>query len=363
MAQLLIGIDKQLSAEQDPVTRAILYARKAIYLARIGRFEEVRSITVELRDKFGAGQSARVTVWIMLLEGIASLYENISPTAFDRVNRAQFLSIAFKDRELIAITSAWKAHLEFENSNFSGMVEALNLAIDSATTDDNDAAARFSMVIADAHFLCGDRVKAQAWFMRSRRHAVDAGDQATIEALLYNRAAFSTAWLRCERCFSRAEPDDLSLVRLEVASARNFQEMTNITAFGHLISLCNARLLILESDFEQAIAALQLVRNQGPFASYNFDQDIVDLEIAYCLLMLGRREEAFFAFSGLRGNDLGQLDLDDRLVIAWLRSEMSSIDARFGDNAIEVPRLELLKNEYNSFRGGLKDLLSKISAS
>lgn len=362
MAQLLIRIDKQLSEEMEPVGRAIILARKAIYLSRIGRFDEVRSIIAELRAHYGAGESARVTAWIMLLEGVFFLYENISPAAFDRVHRAQFLSLAINDRELISITSAWKAHLEFENSNFTGMVGALKVAIDNSTEDDKDAVARLSMVLADALFLCGDRTLAQSWFMRSRRHAIDAGDQATIEALLYNRAAFSTAWLRCERCFARDEPSDVSLIRLEVASARNFQTMTNITAFGHLISLCDARLLIIESEFERAIAALELVRNSGPFASYNFDQDIVDLEISYCQLMLGRNEQAFSTFNKMRGNDLSGLDLDDRLVVAWLRSVMSRLDGRFGDSEVETGRFEVLRDEYTSFRNGLQKLVAQFAA-
>lgn len=361
MAQLLDRIEKQLALQSDPFARAALFAKKAIYLSRIGRFDEAKSITAELRSHFGGGQSAKVTAWIMLLEGICFLYENINPAAADRVHRAQFLSLAIKDRALISITSAWKAHLEFENSNFPGMAAALTTAIETAAIDDNDADARFSMVLADALFLCGDRKRAQSWFMRSRRHALDAGDQATIEALLYNRAAFSTAWLRCERCFARDNPSEVSLVRLEVSSARNFQAMTKITAFGHLISLCDARLLIIESQFSRAIEALELVRNAGPFASYNFDQDIIDLEIAYCQLMLGRSDEAVDTFSRIRGNDLSGLDLDDQLVVAWMKSSMSAKDLRFGDNVAETARLEVLRSQYSAFRGDLQSLLAQFT--
>jgi tetratricopeptide (TPR) repeat protein len=361
MAQILDRIERQLSLEVEPVARAVLIARKGIYLSRVGRFDEARCVIAELRSHFGSGQSARVTVWIMLLEGVCYLYENINPAAIDRVNRAQFLGLATKDKALISITSAWKAHLEFENSNYIGMVEALKAAIENATEDDNDANARYSMVLADALFFCGDRKLAQLWFMRSRDHAIKAGDQATIEALLYNRAAFSIAWLRCERCFSRVDPNEVSLVRLEVSSARNFQAMTKITAFGNLISLCDARLLIIESQFASAIAALELVRNSGPFASYNFDQDIVDLEVAYCQLMLGRSDEALKTFSKIRGNDLSGLDLDDRLVVAWLRSEMSRLDVRFGDNTEQTRRLEVLRGDYSVFRSDLQSLLAQFT--
>lgn len=363
MAQFLIRLETRLSTEAEPVERAVLFAKKAIYLARTGCFEEARSIIAELRNNFGAGQNAKVTVWIMLLEGVCFLYEKLSPLAFDRVHRAQFLSLAINDRALISLTSAWKAHLEFEQSSFIGMAESLKISIDNATEDDKDSNARLSMVLADALFLCGDRKAAQNWFMRSRRYAIDAGDQATIEALLYNRAAFSTAWLRCERCFSRGNPSDLSLVRLEVASARNFQAMTNITAFGHLIALCDARLLILEFEFDEAIIALESVRNSGPFASYNFDQDLVDLEITYCLIMLGRTDNALNSFNLIRGHDLSGLDLDDRLVVAWLKSEMSAVDVRFGSHAVEVAHLDALKEEYGLARDSLHRLLTQFTVS
>ena len=363
MAQFLIRIEERLLTELEPVERAVLFARKAIYLARTGRFNEAKLITADLRSRFGVGQNAKVTVWIMLLEGVCFLYEKISPLAFDRVHRAQFLSLAINDRALISLTSAWKAHLEFEQSNFVAMAKSLKCAIDNATEENNDSNARLSMVLADALFLCGDRKAAQTWFMRSRRNAIDAGDQATIEALLYNRAAFSTAWLRCERCFARDNPSDITLVRLEIASARNFQAMTNITAFGHLIALCDARLLILESEFDKAIGALESVRNSGPFASYNFDQDIIDLEIAYCFLMLGRTDHALISFNLIRGHDLSGLDLDDRLVVAWLKSVMCAADERFGTNAVEIAHLDELKGEYSLARDSLHRLLTQFTIS
>ncbi len=137
--------------------------------------------------------------------------------------------------------------------------------------------------------------------------------------------------------------------------------MTNITAFGHLISLCDARLSIIESQYASAIVALELVRSRGPFASYNFDQDIIDLEVAYCKLMLGQTDEALKNFSQIRGNDLSGLDLDDRLVVAWIRSEMSKVDVRFGDKAEEMCRLEALRGEYSVSRNGLQNLLAQFT--
>lgn len=360
MSQLLIRIDKSLKDERDPLVRAELLARKACYLARVGRFAEVKQTISELRLHFGSGQNARITAWIMLLEGISYLFENISPAALDRVHRAQFLSLSMKDQDLSALTSAWKAHIEFEKSDFTGMVRSIRIAIENATEDNHDASARFSMVLADAFFLCGDRAPAQAWFMQSRSHALDAGDQATIEALLYNRAAFGVAWLRAERCFRQIDPEMVTLMRLEVASSKNLQDLTRITALSHLISLCEARLCILEGSYKEAIERLQAVRIQGPFANYNFDQDLIDLEIAYCHLKLGERDQAVEHFSRSRSGDLANLDIDDRLVAQWLRHELSASDSEFGDSNEELDELNRLRLKFNSERQVLSEALQEF---
>lgn len=357
MGELLQRLEQLLVVELNQRCRAVLLAKKAIYLSRIGQFDEAKAITTELRIAFGAGESVQISVWIMLLEGIRLLYEDISPAAHDRVHRAQFLSLAIKDASLIAITSAWKAHLEFERSDFQAMIASVQIAVTNATEEDHDAIARLSMVLADAHFLCGNRKDAQIWFMRSRSHAVSSGDRATTEALLYNRAAFGTAWLRAESCFSRNNSGELALIRLEVASARNFQDITKISALSHLIALCDARLLILESEFERAISALEVVRDCGPFANYNFNQDLIDLELAYCLMKLDRITEALETFGRIRGNDLAGMDVDDRLAVAWLRSEVTIKDGRFGDHALERLKLEAVRDEYIESRQSLRKLL------
>ena len=361
MSQLLIRIDKSLKDEIDPLVRAELLARKACYLSRVGRFSEVKQAISDLRLQFGDGHSARITVWIMLLEGISYLFENISPSALDRVNRAQFLSLAIKDQDLIALTSAWKAHIEFEKSDFTGMVRSIRTSIENATKDNHDANARLSMVLADAFFLCGDRAPAQAWFMQSRSHALDAGDQATIEALLYNRAAFGVAWLRAERCFREIDTEIVTLMRLEVASSKNLQELTRITALSHLISLCEARLCILEGSYNEAIERLQAVRIQGPFANYNFDQDLIDLEIAYCHLKMGERDQAVAHFSRSRSGDLANLDIDDRLVAQWLRYELSTSHSEFGNSNEELVDLNRLRLEFNSERRVLSEAIQEFS--
>jgi hypothetical protein len=343
MSQLLLRLDELLRVATDPVLRAELQVRRACYLARIGRFEEVESIIAGVRRAYGDGTHARISCWLMLAEGITENFKNMSPRAKDRIARAQLISVAIKEPTLAAVTSAWKAHIDFETSDFKSMAVALRTAFAFASQEDHDAHSRIAMVISDCMFLYGDRAGAQQWFMKSRSHAVHAGDQATIDALLYNRAAFGMACLRAERCFVPQDPKLVALVKLEIASAKNFQEMTRTSALTNFVHLCEARVFMLSDDYKAALEALRAVRSMGPFAEYNFSDELIDLDIVFCMNQLGMIDDAVRAFSALRDSTFSKYDIDDRLVAFWMLKEMSIKDDRFGSH-------EVIKNEFSTIQ-------------
>lgn len=355
MSQLLARLDEELKLASTNVERAEILARRGSYLARVGQFAETREIISKLREDFGDGRSGHVTAWIMLTEGLLHLFENLSPLALDRVARSQILGLAMKDASVVAIASAWKAHIEFETSDFESMIKSLQMAIAHATDSDHDANARLAMVLSDSFLLCGEMRSAQAWFMRSREHALKDGDQASIEALLYNRAAFSLARLRAERCFTEIDNKRLSHLRMEIASAKNLQNLTRITAFTNFIHLCEARLLILEERYSLAIDALANIRSAQPFADYNFNQSFVDLEMSFCLQRLGRHTEAKSIYSFVDWASFERLDIDEQLVAAWMRRSMCAEDPSIGVESDAKELLESLSLKYEDMRLQLLD--------
>jgi len=296
----------------------------------------------------------------MLAEGLLLLFEDLSPLALDRISRSQFLGLTMKDPSVVAISSAWKAHIEFETSEFEAMVKSLEIAISHSGDDDHDAHARLSMVISDSFLLCGDNRSAQKWFLRSRDHALSDGDQASIEALQYNRAAFRLARLRAARCIWGIESDQLSFLRVEIASAKNLQLLTRVAALTNFIHLCEARLLILEERYDQAIEALDNIRSARPFADYNFDQSFVDLEIAFCLECLGRRKEARLKFDLIKQDSFERLDADERLVAAWMRYQLCASDEIFGDIVEAKAKLDILSGEYQNMTLDLLEMLKQF---
>ena len=197
MSQLLLRLRAELQATDDAERQAELLARIAGQLARLGQFDQARQAIAELRAIYGDGRSGRATVWIMLAEGLVHFYSECHALALDRMTRAQVLAVAMKLSDVVAIVSAWKAQIEFETPKYDAMIQSLNIGLTHVSDDDLDAQTRLAIVLSNSFMICGDVDEAQRWFIRGRNYALRNGDQASIEALLYNRAALGI--LICER--------------------------------------------------------------------------------------------------------------------------------------------------------------------
>lgn len=362
MSQLLLRIDELLLVETNPTQRAELIARQAGYMARVGRFEEARSKIAELRSVFADGRSGRVTAFIMLAEGLVIHYEQLGSTAADRIARAQLLGQAMRDREVVAITSAWRAHLEFEESKFELTARSLRLALQNAESDDHATRARCAIVLFNAFALCGQRKQSQSWFLTGRDHALSMGDQASLDALLHSKAVFGVAWLRSQTCKGIVDAGSLNMARTEISSARNLQNLTRVEAHANYINLCDARLQIMEGKFQSAKDLLMLIRNDGPYPKGHFSQGLIDLEIAYCDCRLNRIEAAVQMFASISPGSLDSLDVDDRLVVAWMTFQLAKMDDRIGFVDEVNTHLEQVLAEYDDFLEFLGTLFAEFAA-
>lgn len=359
MSQLLLRIDERLLVETDPAQRAELVARQAGYMARVGRFAEAREKIAELRQVFADGRSGRVTAFIMLAEGLVQHYEQLGSNAADRIARAQLLGQAMKDREVVSITSAWRAHLEFEESKFELAAKSIRLAHQNAEPNDHATHARCAIVLFNAFALCGNRKASQHWFLNGRDHALKLGDQASLDALLHSKAVFGVAWLRSQSCKGNEDAALMRMARAEISSARNLQNLTRVGAHANYIDLCDARLQIMEGNFQSAKDLLTLIRDDGPFPSGHFSQGLIDLEIAYCDCKLNRIEAAVEVFSKLQLGSLDSLDVDDRLVAAWMTLELEKLDIQSGD---AKNRLSHAIDEYDALLERLTRLFAEFAA-
>lgn len=360
MSQLLAKLECQIAAAVDTELRAELMARMAAYLGRVGRFDESRSIIDELRTRYGDGHSGRVTVWIMLAEGLNYHFTDLSPKALDRVSRALVLGNAMGYRSIVALAAAWKAHIQFQSGDFESMVAALNESARNAEEQDLDSTTRRAIVLCNSYMICGERDAAQRWFELARNCAVENGDQASLEALIYNRAAFLTTWLRAESCIRPVAADSLRSVRMEIASARNFQDLIGIAALTVHIHLWDARQHLLSGDFGAAVEKLTAIRDELPASDVSFSRAYIDLEICFCLLQQNLIDLALVRFRDLPVLDLAKLDVDEQLVATWMRLKMAERDDRFGEVSSLEREVASLSSRYADYKADLMEKLREL---
>jgi hypothetical protein len=350
MSQLLARLESDLASEENNDVRAELLARIAGNLARLGQIPEAQERIDQLRRTYGRGEVPRVSLWIMFAEGLIQLYRDGCVVALDRMGRVQALAVAMQDRQMIGLASAWKAQIEFELSKFDSMIESLVLAGANAEPNDNDARVRVAIVASSAFMLCGNRERAGHWFTVGRAHALKNGDQASVEALQYNRAAMSFAWLRFEACRRPVDAEELKAVRREIDSARNLQDLTRITTlYGH-IYLCDARLLILEQRYDAAIEKLMSARQHPSFASHNFDQSLIDLEIALCKVRQGELVGVDYGRPLVDVDKFSGMDQDEQVYASWVHWQLCVADRTFGDADGAFARFGELETGYRNLR-------------
>jgi hypothetical protein len=315
----------------DPQALAEQQARRACSLIRCGHIDAARALIVELRRAFGDGRSGRVTVWILLAEGLDLLHGGLVAQARDKISRAQLLASAMRYPAMCSLASAWQAQFDLNAARPGSMLAALGTAIAHAASRDHESRTRISMVISNAYMLCGEFAAAQKWFLRGHHHAVESGDQASIHALLNNRAAFKLAWLRAAHCTSPVADRTLGLLRAEFRSAANLQRLLQIQGLAEPAELCEARLCLLAGDHAAAQASLLAVRDSRAGSPGAVDSGLLELELAFALSMQGDIDEALSIYESIDPIGGPTRDPGDALWAAWLAWKMSTVDGRIGD--------------------------------
>lgn len=361
VSPLLKRLQTQLVEEMDPFRRAEIRATCAAYHARVGDFHVARQEIAETRQSFGDGRSGRVTILLMLAEALVFHFGELSPSAADRVARALLLSKAMRDRELIALTSAWMGYFQFEKSNFELSLRSIAEALENASGTDHAAMSRCAVVLLNSFAMCGDWVSSQHWFLKGREHALAEGDQASVDALLHSKAVFGVAWLRVKRCSGEVDEAALARSRLEIASARNLQRLTQIGAHEDYIELADAMLSSIEERHEVALAKMRSLEEKGPFPVRHFNHSVQAIERAFCCAGLGHIDDALEALQEIDRAEIANLDVDDLLVAEWLMNEIAVKDPRLGEFGSTPDRLQAARSSHEQAVAALQKLLSKFS--
>ncbi|MFY9513273.1 MAG: hypothetical protein WAQ05_20105 [Rubrivivax sp.] len=360
MSSLLERIERQLAACTDAFVGAELRAERAAYLVRIGEFVEAREVLGLLREQFGDAKNARVSIWLMLVEGLLLYFERVSHLARDRVLRARAIAVAFRIDDLRLLTGAWLAHLEFERGAYSEMLMLLQEVLTFRGKVSVDLKARVSIILGNIYSYCGRFDVAGRWFEFCRQSSIDAGDRATMGALMYNRASFGLEYLRVR---SLGYEDSVDVMRVdllarELESAWAFQVGTRVLSLVHLIDVSRARAQMLRGDYARAIEILKPIAMQLDTLEDRSNRSSLFVDILYCRGMSADSDVIVDLLRSVDDVDILRLDVDERIVAAAMclslarRHEQESLIAKFS------PLYENSKKEYECDLGQLSRGLS-----
>lgn len=340
MSQYLRRVEEAIRTDRDPYRRAESRALRAQYMARLSRFAEAQGEIDALRQDFGSGQSGRVTCLVMIAEGVLHHYQSFSAVATDRLSRALFLGQAMRDGEVIALAAAWKGFLDFEYSRFESMARTLALAIDSWPPQEHTAKTRVFLVLMLAEMVLGKSEAAQLCFRQAHHHAVADGDQASIDALVFDRASFALSRQRLDWALGQGNPDWIARTRLELESSRNLNKLVSIQTLAEHVVFGLARTDLMLGEFAKAATALEAYVGSKSFRAGHLNDSALRAELAYCHCMAGERARAQHFAALIDIEALRTLDPDERVVLSkmLLALEQAGLDIPGAPSVSEFAR-------------------------
>lgn len=315
-APCIARLDKAIHDSGTEVERARLLAEKACYLVRIGEYAAAESIRQQLRAAWGDGRDLKTSVLIMLIEALQSFFEVLGGSAKDRLMRAQLLSKAANHKELIALTSAWLAHMHFHEEEFAGMADSICLAIEHIEPGQWAALARLSSVLGDAFLTLSNPTSARLWYSHARFAAVSYGDQAAVGAITYNQSAFRLFDVRLNAALGLPfDAAALELASAEAKSAANYQVVAGVTSLDHLLTCVEAGVHMVNRRHEAAWKLLTpLLSNEDLPLAYGFRFVLLSDAVA-CCSALGMHSEALSFLGKISEADFGIISVDDQIII------------------------------------------------
>ncbi len=356
------SIRERLEAEGDPVKRAILVAEQAGYLARTGQFAQAEATLAEVRRHFGDGRSGHVAVMLMCAEGLLAYFRDLDPQSYDRLARAQLLSIAAKNASLSALTSAWLAHIAFNLHRHDDMARAVRTCMQTLTADDLQAKCRISLTLGDAFLVLDEEAIARRWYAEARELAVRLGDHSALSALIYNQAALAVFNCRLGSLDRAIETQLVRDVASKVRSATNFQGLAQLRSLQHLLDDAQASILILEGRFDEALRQIERVLGASIPISPSGHTVTALCDMAMCYASMGRRDDFNRTISEIDMSELERRTADDRAVAfaalrdAYLRfgqqHEAQHFDQQMNDSLVEHRnRVSSLRTTLDPYQG------------
>ena len=203
------------------------------------------------------------------------------------------------------------------------------------------------------------------WHEKARRLAVAIGDEATIAAIIYNKATMNCLRVQTNIALGRYEDASAKFLDLQVDSADYFHRAAHHTSLRQLTQALRARQKMASGDFAEAARLFSDVIATELPTSYVDDVGLLRSELALCLSKVGETSRATDIARELASASWPNLSPDAALVF-W--SCLRDVAATSGDDSLEmkvaVPQQEaneLFQREVALIQAALTEVKSTLS--
>lgn len=292
MQRLLQSLDQTITQSRIPRELPFLRAERAVIYARRGELLLAREEVAALRALPEAQDSAALSAWLWLAEGLTDFFENMAERSRDRVHRAMALASSIRAPRIHALAAAWLAYLDFRVQDDASMAFHLHLALSTAAPDHHSARARACTVTAGVLRFAGRERLAQAWYHRARCHAMADGDGTALSSIMYDLAVMHVIEARLGECFGARDDCAVRRALLCTESSLFLDRSVGARALRHHPPMLRAQMLTVNGDHA---AALELFdRHQRPAMAEGLAhaECLFEADRARCLLALGRGDAA-----------------------------------------------------------------------
>lgn len=344
-------------AATTPETKADAALKLALCLAQLGKIVEAKDILNQVRMGFSSGQAPRVSIRLLLAEGVISYYDDLGDSS-DRLNRAIVLAKAMSLPDMCAEVSVWISHLAYNFERYEVLATSLRDAFSGFELLDEALKARACLVVADGNHYLGKVETASSWYSLARIFSRQSHDHAVMAAIEYNRLGMGLSRLRVDRALN-FHPDLATrrLWLLELESVRGLHVGFDVSALSELIDLCDAYAHELLNEYAKALSSLRMIQINGAAARCGVSDALLELEIAWCEAKLnGPRISALPIRSIL--DFIEKLDSNERLLALSFVGDLNEL----ATGSLELERyLKIREDAMAAYRSTLLGLTNAMA--
>lgn len=272
-----------------------LRAERSVVLARLGELELARQEVAALRSLPESTSNGVLHAWLWLAEGLIDFHENLGARGRDRVHRSMALARSVRAPRIQALAAAWLAHLDFRDQNDASAIEHARLALQLASPDHHGARSRACILIAGIYHFTGHEELALPWYNQVRLHATQEGDGASLTSIAYNMAALRVSAVRLAALFGKHDSLAAKRARLGTESSMFLDQTIRNRALNHHSPMQQAQILLVHQEFAAALALYDRHLTEALAQGLDSSQCLFEADRAWCLLELGRSDEALAA--------------------------------------------------------------------